>query len=167
MIPEDVFNKLKKIAFIETDAWEGLVTSLREEMQALRLRDLPAITKSTIHKEMAINGVRVVADSRKKLLSEIHTHLRLKLPVSMANVYGLADERQRQEMSGWQARFAAYGEDVHTLNTKNMETIKATLDVVSDSIRFLTNITQSTPRYTAGGNISAHPLQGRLISKRG
>jgi hypothetical protein len=70
-------------------------------------------------------------------------------------------------MSAWQARFAAYGGDVHTLNTKNMDIIQATLDVVTDSIRFLTNITQPTPRYTAGGNISAHPLQGRLVSKRG
>jgi hypothetical protein len=167
MIPEDDFNKLKKISLIETDAWEGLVTSLREEMQALRLRDLSAISRNTIHKEMAINSVHIVANTRKKLLSEIHSRLGLKLPVSVDNVYSLADERQRQEMSAWQARFAAYGEDVHALNTKNMETIKATLDVVSDSLRFLTNITQSTPRYTAGGNISAHPLQGRLVSKRG
>jgi len=167
MIPEDVFIKLKKIALAETDAWERLVSSLREETQALKHRDLPNICRSAVNKEMSINGVRVAANTRKKLLLEIHPRLSLKPPVSMKNIYSCADDWQRQEISAWQARFAAYGADVHTLNTKNMEIIQATLDVVTDSIRFLNNITQPNPGYTAAGSISAHPLQGRLVSKRG
>ncbi|MCG6536990.1 MAG: flagellar export chaperone FlgN [Syntrophales bacterium LBB04] len=167
MIPEDAFHQLKRIALIETEAWEGLEQSLRMEMQAPRRQDLSAISQSTMQKEMAINGVRVAVNSRRKLLTEIHPRLGLKPPVLLENVFRLADERQRQEMSAWQARFAVYGDNVNTLNKKNIDAIKAAIAVVSDSLQFLTNITHPTSGYTAGGSISAHPLQGRLVSKRG
>jgi hypothetical protein len=167
MISEDVFATLRKISSIETDAWDQLEAALREEAQALRRQDLPSITQSTIQKEMAINGVRIAADNRKKNLSGIGERLGFPPPVSMKRIFDCASEEQRQEMSAWQAKFAAYGKTTNALNRQNLDAIKTSLAVVVDSIRFLNNITEPLPRYTSGGYISAQPLQGRILSKRG
>ncbi len=167
MIPDDVFNALKKTALVESDAWDRLELSLREEMQALKRQDLSEITKSTIQKDMAINGVKVAADKRRKFLSGVGLSLGLKAPFTMDKLFDMANQEQRQEMSSWQAKFAAYGETINALNRQNMDAIKASLAVVSDSLAFLSNITEPLPSYTSGGHISAHTLQGRIVSKRG
>ena len=167
MIPEDVFNALKRTANIESDAWDRLEKSLKEEGQALKRQDLSAITKNTIQKEMAVNGVKVAADKRRTFLSEIGVGLGLKPPVVAEQLFNLASPEQRQEMSSWQAKFAAYAKAVHTLNQQNMAAIKTSQAVVSDCVRFLRNIMEPMPNYTSGGKISAHTLQGRVVSKRG
>jgi hypothetical protein len=167
MIPEDVFIALKKTASIEAEAWDGLELSLKEESRVLRRQDLEAITKSTIQKEMAINGVSVAADKRRKFLSGIALRLGLKPPVAMENLFTMASPEQRQELTAWQAKFAACADAINTLNRQNMETIKTSLAVVSDCSRFLRNIMEPLPSYTSGGYISAHSLQGRIVSKRG
>jgi len=167
MIPADFFNVLKGTAIIEADAWDRLENSLREEEQALRRRDLEAITKSTIQKEMAINGVSAAADKRRKFLSGAGLRLGLKPPVAMEKLFHIASPEQRQEMTAWQAKFAACADIINTLNRQNTETIKTSLAVVSDCTRFLRNLTEPLPSYTSGGYISAHSLQGRIVSKRG
>ncbi|MDD5170637.1 MAG: flagellar protein FlgN [Syntrophales bacterium] len=167
MIPEDAFAALKNIVSIETDAWDRLETCLQDEKQALRRQDLSAITSNTIQKEMAINGVRLAADNRRKFLSNMGPRLGLKPPFAMENLFDMAGHEQRQEMSAWQAKFAAYAASIDKLNKENTQTIKISLAVVSDSLRFLNNIIGLTPTYTAGGNITAHTLQGRILSKRG
>jgi hypothetical protein len=167
MIPEDVFTAIKKNSFIEFDAWDRLETSLREEMQALRRQDLATITQSTTQKEMAMNGVKVAADQRRKYLSGIGLRLGLKPPAVIEKLFSIASQEQRQELSSWQAKFAAGVESANALNRQNMDAIKTSQAVVVDSIRFLKNITEPLPSYTSGGLISAHTLQGRIVSKRG
>ena len=167
MIPEDVFNVLKKIALTESDAWARLETALKEESQALERQDLAAITANTIQKEIAINGVKTAADKRKTLISNIGIRRGLNPPVFMDHLFGMASPEQRQEMSSWQAKFAAYAKNIHTLNQQNMLAIKTSLAVVSDCVRFLRNITEPMPNYTSGGKISARTLQGRVVSNRG
>jgi hypothetical protein len=167
MIPDDVFNDLKKAAIIESDAWERLEASLGEEMHALRSQNLAAITQSTTQKNMAINGVKVAADKRRKFLSGANLRLGTNPPVTPEKLFDMACQEQRQEMSSWQVKFAAYAESINVLNRQNMDAIKTSLAVVSDSLTFLNNITEPLPSYTSGGHISAHTLQGRIVSKRG
>ncbi|MDQ5985825.1 MAG: hypothetical protein CSYNP_01542 [Syntrophus sp. SKADARSKE-3] len=164
---DDVFTALRKAASIEITAWERLETSLREEASALKSQDLSVITKSNLQKEIAINGVKVAADNRKKVLSTVGLRLGMKPPFTMERLVDVATDEQRQELSSWQAKFAASGKAINTLNKRNMDSIQTSLAVVGDSISFLANITQALPSYTSGGYISAQPLQGRLVSKRG
>lgn len=164
---DDAFTALRKAASIEITAWERLEASLHEEASALKSQDLSAITKSNIQKDMAINSVKVAADNRKKVLSAVGLRLGMKPPFTMERLFDTATDEQRQELSSWQAKFAASGKTINTLNKRNMDSIKTSLAVVSDSISFLTNITQALPSYTSGGYISARPLQGRVLSKRG
>jgi FlgN protein len=164
---DDAFAALRKAASIEITAWDRLEASLRDEASALKSQVLPAITKSNIQKDMAINSVRIAADNRKKVLSAVGLRLGMKPPFTMEHLFDVATDGQRQEMYSWQAKFAASGTTINTLNKKNMDAIKTSLAVVSDSIRFLNNILQTVPSYTSGGQISAQPLQGRIVSKRG
>ena len=164
---DDAFTALKKAALIEITAWDRLETSLREEAFALKSQDLSAITHSNIRKDMAISSVKVAADNRKKVLSAMGLRLGIKPPFTMERLFDSATDEQRQEMFSWQAKFAASGKTINTLNKKNMDSIKTSLAVVSDSISFLANITQALPSYTSGGHIPARPLQGRIVSKRG
>ena len=159
---------LKKIATIETDAWGRLETALQEEKQALRRQDLSAISNNTIQKEMAMNGVSAAAENRRKFLAALGSEAPgLRAFVSMEDLFEQASDDQRQEMSAWQAKFAAYAASIDKLNKENIATIKISLEVVKDSIRFLNGILQPVPTYTSGGYISAHTLQGRIVSKRG
>ena len=167
MIPDDVYNELKKIASIETDAWRRLEEALRDEAQALKTQDLPEITRTVTQKDIAINSVKIGAENRRKFLLQATEKLQLKPTVSMDSLFQIADPGQRQEMSGWQAKFADYAESVHRMNQKNMDAIRTSLAVVKDSIHFLHSISEPLPRYTSEGYISAHHLQGRIVSKRG
>lgn len=168
MIPEDVYNALKKIASIETDAWSRLEKALQEEAEALKRQDLSEITRCLTQKDMAISSVRIGAENRRKfLLQAAASQLGMKPPVTMEKLFQIAGPEQRQEISSWQAKFAAYAKSIHSLNKKNMDAIQTSLAVVSDSIRFLRNITEPQPSYTSEGNISAQHLQGRIVSKRG
>ena len=167
MIPDEVYNALKKIAFIETDAWSRLEEALREEAKALKKQDLSDITRTVTQKDMAINSVRIGAENRRKFLLQTGSQLQLKPPVTMDSLFQIAGPEQRQEMSNWQAKFADYAKSTNSLNQKNMDAIRTSLAVVNDSMRFLQNISEPLPSYTSEGYITAQHLQGRIVSKRG
>lgn len=167
MIPDDVYTALTKIASIETDAWFRLEEALRDEAEALRTQNLPELTRTVTQKDIAINSVRIGAESRRKFLLDVAEQLKLKPPVTMDSLFQLAGPEQRQEMSRWQAKFADYAQSVHRMNQKNMDAIRTSQAVVNDSIHFLQSISEPLPSYTSEGYISAQHLQGRIVSKRG
>jgi flagellar biosynthesis/type III secretory pathway chaperone len=64
-------------------------------------------------------------------------------------------------------KFSAFGREVKKINEGNADLIKAAQEVVSRSLQFLQRAMGEQANYNQGGQVSAQPLQGKIVSERG
>jgi|GEM_PF-2019808 len=167
MIPPASFASLISLFNREEQAWEALLRALEDEAEAVKSQKLEAITTSTQKKGETIGVLSLAVEERRKFLNEIALELNLPSPLTWGVLIKYASPDQRQELTGWMEKFSAFGREVKKINEGNADLIKAAQEVVSRSLQFLQRAMGEQANYNQGGQVSAQPLQGKIVSERG
>ncbi|MCX7982219.1 MAG: flagellar protein FlgN [Syntrophales bacterium] len=152
---------------LEEEGWRGLLDALEFEAKAVRSQNLEAINDSIQKKGIAINSLSLTLEEKQRQLDAIAQEMQIPAPLNGERLVSHASPEQRQELTKRQEKFAAWAKEVRDKNKENALLIEAALDVVGDSLKFLRRLMGDETHYDRGGNISAQPLQGKIVSERG
>jgi len=167
MIPLPVFASLQQALRVEDEAWRDLIAALDGEREAIKSNNVSKIMESTTRKGAAIDGVRLALEKRRRLFTEITATSTSSSSPDWSGVLAQASPEQGQELTAWRVKIAAHAQEMETKNRENAIQIKSSLSVVTDALSFLSRLMGTQPGYNEGGQISAQPLQGKLLSERG
>lgn len=167
MIPPESFAALLRLLELEEEGWRGLVDALDFEAEAVKSQNLESINASIQKKGAAVSRLSMILEEKERLLDDLVQKLGIPHPPGWEALLSHASPEQRQEMTGRREKFAAWARSVREKNKDNALLIEAAMEVVGDSLKFLRRLMGDETHYDRGGNISAQPLQGKIVSERG
>jgi len=167
MIPQESLASLMRLLDLEEEGWRGLLHALNQEAQAVKSQDLEAINSSIQKKGEAISNLSLTLEEKGRLLNDIARKLNLSTPLRWEVLLSHVSPEQGQELTARQEKFAAFAQEVKEKNQENAVLIEAALHVVGDSLQFLRRLLGEETHYDHGGNVSARPLHGKIVSERG
>jgi flagellar biosynthesis/type III secretory pathway chaperone len=164
---DSLYNALVLSLEREYEYYRELLDAMREEATTLKRCDSKDVLDFNNRNERLLLSLRTVAERRMSTVQSISSELRLDEPVSMTQLIAYAQENTRQDLIGYQEKFAEMMVQIEQANNRNKDLIHASLAHVNNTINYIHHITSTNQNYDQQGQVRAGNLQGKLISQAG